>query len=246
VATRKKTAPREKKKKDFSIGGTIQTGWEIAAEHVSVLLPAVLIISAISIGFALLQAGCNLLMTAADHSDQEGVKGALTVLSLLFLGFVLIVRIVLNTWVEAGLFIIILRFATQRDAQIRDLFPTLEKTWKYFLGCLLLCLVVLGGVILLIVPGVIWGIQYQYVPYLMVDKGLSVGEAFQLSARMTQGLKWKLFLYDLCLCGVGLLGLLACCIGVVWAAVVIQVASACLYRNLLLQTDRRLAVKKVD
>ena len=244
MATRKKTALVQKKK-DFSIGEAIQSGWTIASDHVSVLLPAALILFAISIGFGLLQAFCDLLLKAADHSDEEGVKGLITVVSLLILAFILIVRILLNTWTGAGLLIITVRFATRREAQIRDLFPTLEKTWKYFLGYLLLGLVILGGMILLIVPGVIWGIKYQYVPYLMVDRGLSVGEAFDLSGRMTLGLKWKLFLYDLCLCGVVLLGLMACCVGIVWAVVVIQIATATVYQILLLQTDRRLALKKV-
>ena len=45
-----------------------------------------------------------------------------------------------------------------------DLFGDLPTLWRYIAGNLLYSLIILGGLLLLVIPGVIWSIQYQFAP----------------------------------------------------------------------------------
>ena len=70
--------------------------------------------------------------------------------------------------------------------------------WKFVWGSILVGVIVILGLILLIVPGVIWALRYLFVPYLIMERKLAPFEALKESARITYGHKWQLL---------GLLGL---------------------------------------
>src|SRR3989344_2410515 len=70
--------------------------------------------------------------------------------------------------------------------------------WKFIGGSILVGVIVILGLILLIVPGVIWASRYLFVPYLLMERRSSPFEALKESARITYGHKWQLL---------GLLGL---------------------------------------
>lgn len=101
----------------------------------------------------------------------------------------------------------------------------------YLVGSVAYALLVFLGVILLIVPGIIFAIKYQFVPYLIVDKGMGVKEAFRVSGELTQGKKMWMLGYSLVSLGVILLGLLALLIGVVVAIGVVMLGSMYIYRQ---------------
>lgn len=65
-----------------------------------------------------------------------------------------------------------------------------SKAKKYWLRLLLLAiaigLMVLGGLILFIVPGLIMIRRYFLAPYILIDKDTSIGEAMRESARLTK------------------------------------------------------------
>jgi uncharacterized membrane protein len=54
-------------------------------------------------------------------------------------------------------------------------------------------LIILGGLLLLVVPGVIWAIKYQFAMTLVVDKKMGFNEALKTSGRITKGHKGWLF-----------------------------------------------------
>ncbi len=102
-----------------------------------------------------------------------------------------------------------------------------------FLGTYLLtAVIVVGGLILLIVPGIIWGLGLYAATYLTVDKGLKPMEAIRESFRITKGFKWRIALLSLALVGVALLGLLALVVGIFVATPVIFLSMAHAYRTL--------------
>lgn len=68
--------------------------------------------------------------------------------------------------------------------------------------------------LLFIVPGVIKGLEYFLVPYLLTENpNLSKDRAFEISKQTMEGEKWDLFVLQLSFLGWFLLGLLACCVG---------------------------------
>jgi uncharacterized membrane protein len=104
--------------------------------------------------------------------------------------------------------------------------------FKYLLGYILYGLAILIGLILLIVPGVYLAIKYQFVPYLIVDKGMDPIEAFTESAKMTNGQKWNLFLLILLYILILFVGLLALGVGLLVAAPIVMIAQAYVYKKL--------------
>ena len=112
------------------------------------------------------------------------------------------------------------------------LMTSVQQIVPYLLGSIAYSLLVILGFILLIVPGIVFLIKYQFVTYLIVDKHMGVKEAFRVSGEMTQGKKMWMLGYSLVSLGVILLGLLALVVGVVVAAGVVMLGSMYIYRQL--------------
>lgn len=71
--------------------------------------------------------------------------------------------------------------------------------------------------LLLIIPGIIKSYAYMMVPYILADNpNIGYKRALELSNKMTNGHKFKIFVLELSFIGWYLLGLLACCIGVIF------------------------------
>ena len=131
-----------------------------------------------------------------------------------------------------GVIVICLKFVDGKKAEIADIYKHYPLLLNYFLGSLLYGLVVIAGLILLIVPGIIWGIKYQYTTYLIIDKGLGPIEAFKKSGKITQGYKMKLFYLGLAFMAITIAGMLAFGLGLILAWPIVALAGAYVYRKL--------------
>lgn len=84
--------------------------------------------------------------------------------------------------------------------------------------------------LLLIVPGIVKAYQYRMVPYLMAENpNLTWREALELSRKMTDNEKGKIFVLDLSFIGWYLLGALAFGIGMIFVVPYFQATNAELY-----------------
>lgn len=64
---------------------------------------------------------------------------------------------------------------------------SLRLFWRYMWTCILYFLIVLGGMFLLIIPGIIWSIRYIYAPYLVIIEGIHGRKALSRSREITEG-----------------------------------------------------------
>lgn len=79
-----------------------------------------------------------------------------------------------------------------RRARLRDAMPSsLNVAIKFFVTNLLFILIVAGGFLLFIIPGIIWAIRYQYAMAVNVDEGLSGIAAIKRSGQLTKGHFWE-------------------------------------------------------
>jgi uncharacterized membrane protein len=131
-----------------------------------------------------------------------------------------------------GVIVISLKFVDGKKAEFSDIYKDYNLLLNYFLGSLLYGIVVIVGLILLVVPGIIWGIKYQYITYLIIDKKMGVWDAFKKSGQITQRQKMKLFWLGLSFIGITILGILAVGIGLLIAWPVIALSGAYVYRRL--------------
>jgi uncharacterized membrane protein len=145
--------------------------------------------------------------------------------------------VVLQLIVSMGLIRILLNVFDSGKAEIGDLFSAVNFFFYYLGGAILYGLIVFGGLLLLIVPGIIWSIKFQFFGYFIIDKGMGPIEALKASARITQGVKWELFAFGLLLSLINLAGLLCLVVGVFATIPTTWMASVFVYRHLLATAD---------
>lgn len=123
-------------------------------------------------------------------------------------------------------------------ARLNDLGRLLKDYLPFLLTIVLYALVVAAGFILLVVPGFIWGLQFGFAPFLVVDRKLDPLEAMKESSRITRGHKWQLLGFALMLFGINLLGAIALGIGLLLTIPLSWLAIAFVYRKLERATVR--------
>lgn len=107
------------------------------------------------------------------------------------------------------------------------------EVWNWLLSSFAYAAVVIVGLILLIIPGIYLALKYMYVPYLVLDKKMGIKDAFNKSAEMTDGNKWKIIGLGITSFAVVLLGIVCLIIGVFPATVVVTFASVYVYKLLV-------------
>lgn len=198
----------------FSTKQVFLEAWELLKQKWSFLL-----------GFWAVLFGVSLLGEIANTAaaDQGGMLVPLVSFAVQVLSFIL----------GIGSIKIMLKVARNQTAEISELFKNnVQYLWQYFLLSIVLMIVILFGLLLLIVPGVIWSLKYMFAPYLLIDDHLSFSEAMSASDRMTRGIKWQLFGFGLATLGLNLLGLLALGLGLLVTIPVSALAGYVLYTTL--------------
>lgn len=192
-------------------GEAVRYGWERMKERLGFWIVLMLIIGAVSY--------------LPQALGQQFIQSAPTMTFVINL-----IGWVLSIFVSIGAITISLMVYDGQAPTYADLFSRRELFFRYLWGTILYGLITTLGFLLLIVPGFIFLVRYQFVPYLIVDRRLGATEALSMSARLTDGMKWRLFVFDLALIGVTILGLLALGVGLLIASPVVLIAGAYMYR----------------
>ncbi len=199
--------------KDFSISEALTYGWETFKTNWQFLL--VVFVTIIAIGMI-------------PNYLHDWARENLPAISFLFSIIGWLVQMVTGI----GVVVICLKLVDGKNPKFKDIYSHYNLLLNYFLGSLLYGLVIIGGLILLIVPGVIWGVKYQYTTYLIVDKKMGPLEAFKASGKVTQGYKLKLFYLGLIFIGLTLFGTALFGIGLILVWPVVSLAGTYVYRKL--------------
>jgi uncharacterized membrane protein len=156
---------------------------------------------------------------AQDATAAAGVLG--------FLGFVY--SILINGPVQYGVSFAYLKAARADKLEIKDMFEAFKNYWNAVLAGLLVFVIVGIGLVLLIVPGIVFACKLAFTPYLVVDRKMAVIEAIKESWRMTGGHAWKVFLIGLLAIPIFIAGLICFGVGVIISIMWITLAFASLY-----------------
>lgn len=130
-----------------------------------------------------------------------------------------------------GLVKIAIDFVTNKTPDYKDMYRHYALFWNYIAGSILYGLIVLGGLILLIIPGIYFAIKYYFVIFLVVDKRLGPIEALKKSAKITQGSNTKIFLLGLALFVINCVGFLTL-IGLLVTVPITLLTTAFVYKKL--------------
>lgn len=143
-----------------------------------------------------------------------------------------IISFVLGIIIQSGFIALVLHVIDGVQPKFSDLFSQLSIFWRYLGASLLYGLMLLAGFILLIVPGVYLMITYAFWPYFLIDKKVSIIDAFKMSAQVTKGHKWSLFMLYVFIIALNVLGLCVFLIGVLVTTPLTALMLAYAYRKL--------------
>lgn len=204
--------------KKFSKGEAINFGWNTVKSNLGFFIGLLIIVLLISI-----------VSVVNELLIRENIPILYIIIS--------IASSVLQVVVGMALIKIALRFCDNEKGKFADLFSCLPLFFNYLFGSILFVLIVFVGMILLIIPGIIWSIKFQFFSYLIIDKGLGPIEALKMSSAITKDAKWDLFLFFLLILAINLLGALALLVGLFVTIPITMVAIAFVYRKLLAHTE---------
>jgi uncharacterized membrane protein len=199
--------------KSFSIEQSLRFGWKTVKENLIFFILVLLAVFCINV---------------IPSAIREAVKEQYRLLAFLISISSFIIQVILSM----GLVNISLRFCDGKRVEFSNLFDPVNKTLTAIVSQIVYGFIVVIGIILLIVPGIIWGIKYQFYLYAIVDRDDDPFGALKSSAAITQGHKGELFLFGLTLLGINILGLCAFIIGIVITIPVSVMAVAYAYRVL--------------
>lgn len=202
----------------FSIGEAIEFGWNITKNNLGFFIVVFII--------------AGLILIIPGTLSQLTRQNALGLSIIFSIG-----SFVLQLIIGMGLIRIAIRFYDNGKAEFSDLFCCLHIFFKYLLGSILYGLIVSVGIILLVIPGIIWAIKFYFFGYLIVDKNLGPIEALKRSSAITDGSKWDLFLLGLLLFGINLIGAIPFFLGWFVTIPITMVAMAFVYRRLFPETE---------
>jgi uncharacterized membrane protein len=115
--------------------------------------------------------------------------------------------------------------------EVQDMFAVFRKNFWNAVGANVVVGLIVGfGLLMLIVPGIIFAVRLAFVPYLVMDQEMELTEALSKSWEMTKGYGWHIFFMGFIAFWVILLGLLAFFFGVIISAIWISAAFAAMYQ----------------
>ena len=115
--------------------------------------------------------------------------------------------------------------------EIKDMFAVFQRNyWNAVLGGIVVGIIVGIGIVMLIVPGIIFSCRLAFVPYLIIDREMEITEALNKSWEMTKGYGWQIFFMGILSFFIIIAGLLALFFGVFISIVWISTAFATIYQ----------------
>lgn len=191
--------------KRFSIDEAIRFGWNTVRANLGLMVGLTIVVNALS-----------------------GAGGALHAVPVLgSIGGWL-----LATIMAMGMTRIVLKFVDGGRGDFNDLFSNFDVFLDYLGASVLYGLIVLGGLCLLIVPGIIWAIRFGFFGYFILDRKLGAIDALKASSALTKGAKGDLFIFGLAAIGINILGALCLGIGILVTQPTTSLAAGFIYRRL--------------
>lgn len=153
-------------------------------------------------------------------AGQVGGVGSKVVLTVLVIGL------------HVGLARLALDLVEGKEAEFKELFSCFSIIHWFILGSILYQLIVIAGLILLIIPGIIWMLAFSQWLFVLVDTRKNSFACLKKSVALTEGVKGKLIIFWLALFGINILGALALGIGLFVTIPLSIIASAHVYDQL--------------
>ena len=169
------------KKNSLSVESWFSRGWQVYKERPKPLIGASVIFSAVSLGSAVV-----------------GLSNWGTIIQAL--SNLIVIPVLAVGW--AFLFLRAIRGEEVKASDVFSAFSCFGRAWT---TQMLFTLIILGGLFLLIVPGIIFSLMFGMCVYAVMDKKMSAVESVKYSKKITKGYRGLIFVLYV---AIGLLTLL--------------------------------------
>lgn len=204
----------------FIISDSFKNAWRIFKKEWIIVYAVQLLPIAIAILYSATLEGVN---TALADSGLPSILFAIYPFAYLIIQFI----------VSMGVIRAYIEVIRGKKVNMDTFTSVAPQTLKYIAAQLLMMLIVIGGFLLFIIPGIIFSIKYMFTPYLVIDKGMGPIEALKASGTMTNGVKWDLVGFLAAAAILMYSGILALLVGLVITVPVATLAYVVLYDRLL-------------
>jgi hypothetical protein len=198
---------------EASYGGSFSHGWEIMKKHFLELLVVIFLQILLSLPF---------MMARAFTEDYSFGYSFFTLLSIAYALLVMAPVSYGSKWV-------FLKAVRGESFKAYEIFYAFQNLGNIILANLLVIAIIGVGIVLLIVPGIIFACKLVFVPYLVTDQKMDAFDAIKKSWDMTKGFGWTIFGMGVMSFFIALAGLICLFVGIFPAAIWISSAFATLY-----------------
>jgi uncharacterized membrane protein len=144
-----------------------------------------------------------------------------------------LISLIISGPLMLGMAVFSISIARKKEARLEQLFEGFKRFGKSLLVYLLIVIFTLLWTLLLIVPGIIAGISYSQIFFILADdESISAKEAMKKSKQMMYGYKWKYLCLGFRFFGWGLLSILTLGVGFIWLFPYMYVSMAKFYDDI--------------
>ena len=141
--------------------------------------------------------------------------------------------------IHIGIIIVALKICDNKPVSLKDLFSGGSFFWKFSVSVSYYSIIIFIGFLLLIVPGIVWAITYQFFPYIVVDdKTITAWGSLKKSKKIIKNYRWEILWLDIVIFFINFLGFLFFGVGIVITYPFGFIAYSCAYRKLLEYENR--------
>lgn len=210
----------------LDVGTVLNVSWNLYKARMGLCIGSVAImwgiIYAISIVTEVVKEGMK------QTIGGGGRGGDIEVMIGVFAVFMWLVQQLVTIYLTLGQVNLMLKIVRGEVAQIGDMFSVGRFYWRSLWASVLYFVMVLVGYALLIIPGIIVSIMFFPYNLYLVDQDTGIIASLEGARRVTEGNRLTIFVLMLIATGINFLGVLACCVGVLftgsWTALMSAVA----------------------
>lgn len=131
--------------------------------------------------------------------------------------------------IDYGSAFVFLKAVRNEKFEVKDMFLSFENYLNVVLANLLVWAIIGIGIVLFVVPGIIFACKLAFVKYLVMEREMDPVDAVKESWRMTTGHAWNIFLIGFLAIPIAIAGLICFGVGIIPAVMWIRSAFASMY-----------------
>lgn len=124
-----------------------------------------------------------------------------------------------------GLGLLGIRRASGHETPVRTLWEPYTMAIPLLIMFILMGVLIVGGLVLLILPGIYLAIAYSFAPYLIIEKGMGVWESLETSRKAITQYWWRYFGLMLVSALLIIAGIIPLFIGLIWVLPIVTIAA---------------------